>query len=35
MVHIKSEQSVGHLGKNLQASIEVNLKKEELMKNLW
>jgi hypothetical protein len=34
MVHIKLVQSGGQLGKNLQASTQVNLKEEDLVKKL-
>jgi hypothetical protein len=34
MIHIKLERSGGQLGKNLQASKQVNVKEEELVKKL-
>jgi hypothetical protein len=34
MVHIKLERSGGQLGKNLQASKQVNTKEEDLIKKL-
>jgi hypothetical protein len=34
MIHIKLERSGGQLGKSLQASKQVNIKEEELVKKL-